>query len=422
VARIGAILLEDGACTPGAIQDALAAQAVFGGRLGTNLLETGAVTEAALAVALGRRHGVKALFGELTPARSALRLIKPADADRWEVVPYLAADRKLAILTADPGNVALLDDVAFATGRSLLPFVVPEARLWQLLRSEYGLFRESRGLDALRPVKATPPKEKGTPADAGPDLMAEEDFDSMYGGLGFTTPPAGAVPPAGKPPAVTGGGEAGEQEPLEELEPVEDSLSAHDLDLLSAMTRLPAHAPPRRAPRPTLVLRPPEVEPSPLTFAEAVRFLEGVQERNAIARTVLRFTRSRFKRALLLTVRHGEAHGWAGLGEGVTAERVQRLRLPVSAPGVLKTVVEARAHFLGPLPRTEGNVRLLAALGGGVPKSAFVIPILALGKVVNVLYADNGRGQQVDPSDLGELLILATRITQGYDALTRRAV
>jgi hypothetical protein len=85
-------------------------------------------------------------------------------------------------------------------------------------------------------------------------------------------------------------------------------------------------------------------------------------------------------------------------------------------------VVEARAHFLGPLPRTEGNVRLLAALGGGVPKSAFVIPILALGKVVNVLYADNGRGQQVDPSDLGELLILATRITQGYDALTRRAI
>jgi hypothetical protein len=137
---------------------------------------------------------------------------------------------------------------------------------------------------------------------------------------------------------------------------------------------------------------------------------------------VLRFARSRFKRAVLLTIRHGEAHGWAGLGEGVEAARVQRLRLPVAAPGVLKTVVEAQAHYLGPLPRTDANVRLLAQLGGGIPRSAFVIPIRALGRVVNVLYADNGRGAQVDPNDLGELLILATRIAQGYDALARGAV
>jgi hypothetical protein len=89
---------------------------------------------------------------------------------------------------------------------------------------------------------------------------------------------------------------------------------------------------------------------------------------------------------------------------------------------VVATVVSSQGHFLGPLPKTQANVRLLKELGGGVPKSAFVIPILALGRVVNVIYIDNGRGELVDPNDLGELLILASRIAQGYDALARRAV
>jgi hypothetical protein len=89
---------------------------------------------------------------------------------------------------------------------------------------------------------------------------------------------------------------------------------------------------------------------------------------------------------------------------------------------VVATVVSTRSHYLGPLAKSEANVRLLKELGGGVPRSAFVIPLLALGQVVNVLYADNGRGQLVDPTDLGELLILATRIAQGYDALASRAV
>ena len=190
----------------------------------------------------------------------------------------------------------------------------------------------------------------------------------------------------------------------------------------------PAAPPPVAAPPPprpvvaTAPVRPEEPEPSPLGFREAVRFLEGVEERGAIARTVLRYARSRFKRAVLFTVRRGEAHGWVGLGDGVRVEAIRGLRLPLAADGVVATVVATRSHYLGPLARTGANVRLLKELGGGVPKSAFVIPLLALGRVVNVLYADNGRGALVDPTDLGELLILATRIAQGYEALARRAV
>jgi hypothetical protein len=137
---------------------------------------------------------------------------------------------------------------------------------------------------------------------------------------------------------------------------------------------------------------------------------------------MLRHARSRFARALLLTVRHDEAHGWAGLGGGLTPQAVHAIRLPLTTPGVVATVVETRAPCVGPLPRTWANIRLLKGLGGGVPASALLVPVVALGRVVNVLYADNGRGAQVEAGDLGELLILAARIAQSYDALARRAV
>jgi hypothetical protein len=178
----------------------------------------------------------------------------------------------------------------------------------------------------------------------------------------------------------------------------------------------PAHFVPT-APPP----RPVEPEPTPVSFQEALALLSGVDDRHAIARTVLRYARTKFKRAVLFTVQRGEARGWAGLGERLTQQIVARMRLRLDTPGVVAMVVNASAHFLGPLPKTESNVRLLKFLGGGVPSNAFLVPILAAGRVVNVLYADNGKGGQVDSSDLGELLILATRIGQSYEALLSRA-
>jgi len=407
--RLGELLVRHGACDRAAIDEALQAQAIFGARLGTNLLEAGAVSEERLAMALGERHQVPALYGDLALDDEALALIHADDADRWDVVPLRAFGRKLALLTLDPGNVAVLDEVAFATGRSVIPFVVPESRLWRLLVRSYRVFREERGMEHHART-LTPHGLKAVMA--GPDLIDEGEFDALYGRVGLATPlpfqsPL-AAPPVAPPPVVTtppppAAPGAGPDVP-EEFPP---------FDFSGAFALVPELEP---------VPEEEEPEQDPISFPEAVAALEGVQERGAIARIVLRYARTRFQRALLLTVRRGEIHGWVGMGHGVTIEAVHALRLPLAADGVLATVAATRSHFLGPLQKNESNIRLLRALGGGVPQSAFVVPVLALGRIVNLLYADNGRGEQVDPSDLGELLILAARIAQGYDALARRAV
>ncbi|HYG68154.1 MAG TPA: hypothetical protein VD838_10860 [Anaeromyxobacteraceae bacterium] len=393
--RLGDILVQDGACTPQAIRDALQNQVIFGGRLGTNLLELGTVTEEALARALGRRYGVPSLWGDLHVDPRASALIRREVADRHDVVPYLLADRKVAVLCVDPSNLGMLDEVAFATGRAVHAIVVPEARLWALLREVYGVERQLRGIEVdfgrMGPSTAAPARAGDVrPVADDPlagDLIDERAFTALY---------ANARPP--------------EEDEILELT---------DADFLPAPT--PPPAAPVAAPAPVAATPPPQPEPSPLGFAEALRFLEGVEDRNAIANTVLRYARSKFRRSLLLTVNRGVAAGWAGLGDGLAPERVRAIRLALGGPGILDTVVGTRAHFLGPIPKTEANVRLLRALGGGVPANAFVVPILALGRVVNLFYADNGRGGVLDAGDLGELLILSTRIAQSYAALVARA-
>ncbi len=444
--RLGEILVKEGACTPEAVRDALKNQIIFGGRIGTNLLEVRAVKEEALAHALGRQHALPALSGDLRLDVAATGLLAAEVADRCDAIPYILADRRLAVLVVDPRDLSSLDEVAFATGKAVHPIVVPEARVWALLKQTYGIDRHLRGIDVAFASLRSPPakeRERGPPPEAraetqGADLMGEGDFETLYARP--TVP--GAAPPVSAPPergATPFGGRAPGAPPPAPPAPPDEVIELTDLlepapaepavapppaplvppalvpEVLAALSQVPGRAPGAAAPR-----RREEPEPSPLGFDEAVRFLEGVDDRDAIARTVLRYARSRFRRAVLFTVHRGAARGWAGLGEKLAAAAVRAMSLPLGSPGIVDTVVKTRSHFLGPIPKTEANVRLLRALGGGVPGNALLVPILALGRVVNVLYADAGKGALVDGSGVGELLILATRIAKSYEALLER--
>lgn len=376
---LGELLIRSGACAPEAVRDALENQVVFGGRLGTNLLELGLVTEADLAAALARQHGVPAVHGEVRLQPAVLRLLSPAQAGHWEILPFALAGRRLTVLTASPSALRVLDDVAFATGLQVDAVVAAEARIQALLRSAYGLPRVVRGVaegTGAPAGQAAAGPGVGGPGVAGPrlleaDLMGQEEFEALYARTGAAAPAGEAL--------------ASPEDVELELEEVEEE----------------------------------EADPWPLRFDEAVRLLHGVHDRGAIAGAILRYARSRFRRAVLLTVHRGEARGWAGAGEGLGPAQVQRLRLPLGSPGIVDTVVRTRAHFLGPIPRTEANALLLAGLGGA-PANALLVPILARGRVVNVLYADGGEGRLVDGGGMGELLILATRIAQSYEALLSR--
>ena len=96
----------------------------------------------------------------------------------------------------------------------------------------------------------------------------------------------------------------------------------------------------------------------------------------------------------------------------------RRVAMPLAAESAFSLVVKTRSHFLGPLQRTESNIRFLATLGKKVPKSSAIFPILHRGRVSHMLYLDNGHKQQA-PTDVGEMLILSQRISQRVEELVR---
>jgi hypothetical protein len=163
----------------------------------------------------------------------------------------------------------------------------------------------------------------------------------------------------------------------------------------------------------------PARDESPLEFKQALKALEGVSDRDSIAHIVLRASRSKAARALLLQVQGGVAVGWDGLGEGLESGQATQVALPLRVDSAFSLVAKTRSHYLGPLQKTPANIRFLATLGKKVPLSSLIFPILHKGRVSHMLYLDNGHKQQA-PTDVGEMLILSQRISQTVEALVER--
>ncbi|MBN2498361.1 MAG: general secretion pathway protein GspE [Deltaproteobacteria bacterium] len=428
---IGELLIEDGVCTPQQIEDAVRNQVIMGGRLGTNLVELGFVDEPTLARYLGRQHDRPSLHGDqIQPDREALALLSTEAVERLTVIPFVKESRRLQVLCIDPTDLASLDEVRFATGLEPDPIVVPEIRFWQLLERLYGIERRLRFVaintaDFMAPVLAADASAPSAPV-IEEDLVSEEAFDRLYQRRdGF--------PELDRPPLPSEAMPLLDVEDLEEVieepEPAgppggierrvwqEDGGSlrrrAEDAEAVER-----AGAPPSRPPEP--------LEGGPLGFREASALLDQVTDRNAIARCVLRFARSIFARSMLFTVHSragagqaGVVLGWDALGADFDRWGFRSIMVPLNGPSVFKTVIDTRAHYLGGLQKTPINIQFLRVMGKQVPRSAFVMPVLVRGRVVNVFYADNGHKAHC-PSDIGELLILAQRISQSYEALFQK--
>jgi Type II secretion system (T2SS), protein E, N-terminal domain len=407
--RIGEILIRERHLTQDGLEEALDWQVLYGGRLGTNLLELKLVEEEPVARALARQHGCEVAWGELQPEHEVIPLLPKHVAERDEMVPWKLEKRRLKVLCTEI-HPEKMDQLAYKIGRACLAVIAPEFRIFQLLRANYGATRQMRALDfGVVPTEGRRRKKKQEtgPAEMSPELIDETAFNDLYNRVvqgRAPTPPRGTAPVAPRtqtaaPPA----------EPLEALP--EEAILGEVGEPPPAPSAAAAweEAAPRAKPK---------VDDAPLDFKQALKLLEGVSDRKAIAHLVLRASLSKARRALLLQVQGEVALGWDGLGEGLE-QAAHIVAIPLSAPSAFQLVVKTRSHFLGPLQKTPLNVRFLAQLGKKVPLSSMIVPILHRGRVSHLLYLDNGHKQQA-PTDVGEMLILSQRIGQTVEALVQK--
>lgn len=432
---LGELLLKRGACDEDSVQAALENQAIYGGRLGTNLLEMGAISEEALAEALGEKYGVPHISGEVEMDVDAVGLVPKDLADRFDVVPFVASHRRLGLLCIDPTDMKVADELAFATGRQVHPIVVPEARLWKLLRQTYQIERR-RGAQLMQfptpqgftadgreslpevsyspaalPEDMSPVAPQGGVVDLSEILESSKDEDLMPEAFFMSEVaapvPSPKLPDLELPPRV-------EKAPPGRWGAVELPRFTQNLLAGIAARAGSSHGGAKTSPFPPRRLTP-QPEPVVTGLRGALSVLELACDQDSIATALLRYAGSRFRRALLFVAEEGALRAWDSASQGLHASNA--FELPVDSPGILSTAARRGEPVASPLLHSESDVRLVDRLGGGAPNVGVAVPVVALGRVVNVLYADEGPGSFVRPGAMKDLEAVAAFAARRYEAL-----
>ena len=280
MARLGELLLAEKLVTTDQLEEALETQVVHGGRLGTNLVELGFLKEADLARTLGKQHTLPFASGEMVPDPAALALVNRQFYDDEDVLPMRIDATRLTVAVLGPAQMKAIDALGFKAGKRVVSVVIPEFRMNQLLRAHCKAFRPMRPIDvsALRPSK----KQNDTtpnPNEIG-ELINEDDFAKLYA-------------------------KAADSEAEEEI------IDGAVIEEEAPVVGMPAPQPSAPSPQHSA-----EVQAPPLSFAEAQKQLQTSTNREDIARTVLQFARSKFRRSLLLNVQGDLVTGWKGMGKG----------------------------------------------------------------------------------------------------------
>jgi hypothetical protein len=162
--------------------------------------------------------------------------------------------------------------------------------------------------------------------------------------------------------------------------------------------------------------QPPSSLAPPSTPAAAAA-LEAEMDRSAshehIARLAVHLARAYAEATAIFSVRHDLIEGL--VGEGMQSNLAGTL-LPAAADSVFANVVASGTGFRGTPPKGGLEEKVLRALGRDHVGEIGLFPIAIRGRVVNLLYADNGPEVLGDAS-AAALGAVCTRVARAYARL-----
>jgi len=393
----GTYLLKKAAISAAQLNEATQSQVIFGGRLGTNLAELGYLDlpdlrrhlSEYLAIPLPSEEWIK------NPSPEAREAVSGELVAKYRVLPLQLDKRKLHLAMLDPRDPVQIDEIAFATGLTLIPYILPEVQLFALIEHYYGVKRELRYIDLGREAargKRTGPKPEviestdvgddgsalvsSAAKQASEDLISEELFQQIH---------ERAERPAPE--------NAEEPEEIRTLE--ESTLTLEDVHHSA-----------------TAIERADDKEDR---IAGLEAELASAADRDGVGALALRIAR-RFADAAALFVTRGEiVSGFRGDGERIP-EDISGILLTAGFGSSLTAPVSSRVAFRGPAPEEGVDAKILRSLGRGDVKEVAVFPILIRGQVVNLLYTDNGP-DVCGATSLAALAALANLVSAAYERL-----
>lgn len=126
---------------------------------------------------------------------------------------------------------------------------------------------------------------------------------------------------------------------------------------------------------------------------ESVTGLRSPALRGEAILTILRHAHAVVRRGVVFVLTHRGLAGLAQFGVeiagGSADERVREIVIPLDQPSVLADVLGKKGSYRGIMPLSFWDDFLVAQLEGGRPREIAVVPAVAGGEVVALLYGDN---------------------------------
>ena len=134
MSRLGDILVREELISPEQLQRAQEASRKTGERLGLLLVKSGVLSEDELTQFLSRQYGVPAInLGEFEIEPEIIALVPRDVARKHRLIPMSRSGNSLIVATADPSQVAALDDLHFLTNLNIEVVVASDASISEAL-------------------------------------------------------------------------------------------------------------------------------------------------------------------------------------------------------------------------------------------------------------------------------------------------
>jgi type IV pilus assembly protein PilB len=138
--KLGELLVKSGTISEDMLAQALEAQKKEGTRLGTTLINLGYVKEDEMLIQLAKHFGVRSVDLRNTELDDALLELIPGDlAGKYLIVPIKRYGRTLTIAMINPGDLAAIEDIQFATGFEVNAVVAAEDAILNIVQEHYNV-------------------------------------------------------------------------------------------------------------------------------------------------------------------------------------------------------------------------------------------------------------------------------------------
>ncbi len=154
---------------------------------------------------------------------------------------------------------------------------------------------------------------------------------------------------------------------------------------------------------------------SPSDVAKLEAEIQHAATRQDVAGLALQLARRFAHVSALLIVNRGIITGLAGRGAGLE-ERIEGVMISVSMGGLFADVCQAGTAMRVQAPFDGVNVKVIGALGRRDAREVLVVPVTIRGRVVGLLYADNGN-DPVPMTSIGALNSLGDIIGSAFGRL-----